>query len=300
MDLLAGLSEVPALHEKLWVMRGAMATNGGNGPGGAGAFSRKLLLSVDAKGYGGVGTARQHQFQEAIVRLLELSADAAGLDREEWVTQEGGDSLFAVLPEGAYEPALVDAFMRSLAAGLRAFNVEREPEAWLRLRAAVHFGETSSAANGFAGSAPVEIGRIRDCAALRAAMGQLTQAPLAVGLSATVFRDVVQGKPYTTIQENEFRKVPVKEKEYRGAAWIWLPGADVRQVDLSPAVLEEEPPDANLVRSKVKVNDVQGRAVVVRAEGAVGNPIEAIADIGRVARGGEVIGVDLRAAGGEL
>ncbi|MDV9174463.1 hypothetical protein R6V09_30695 [Streptomyces sp. W16] len=276
-----------------------MATNGKDGPGGARAFARRLLLSVDAKGYGGADTVRQHQFQEAIVRLLELASDAAGLNREKWLTQEGGDSLFAVLPEGASEPALVDAFMRSLEAGLRAFNIGRETEAWLRLRAAVHFGETSPAANGFAGSAPVEIGRIRDCAALRAALDQLAEAPLAVGLSATVFRDVVQGKAYTTIRENEFREVPVKEKEYRGAAWIWVPGADVRQVDLSPAVLEGEPRNANLVRSKVKVNNVQGRAVVVRAEGAVANPIEAIADIGRVARDGEVIGVDLRAAGGK-
>ncbi|MCZ4509125.1 hypothetical protein O3Q52_13105 [Streptomyces sp. ActVer] len=276
-----------------------MATNGKDGPGGAGAFARRLLLSVDAKGYGGADTVRQHQFQEAIVRLLELASDAAGLNREKWLTQEGGDSLFAVLPEGASEPALVDAFMRSLEASLRAFNIGRETEAWLRLRAAVHFGETSPAANGFAGSAPVEIGRIRDCAALRAALDQLSEAPLAVGLSATVFRDVVQGKAYTTIRENEFREVPVKEKEYRGAAWIWVPGADVRQVDLSPAVLEGEPRNANLVRSKVKVNNVQGRAVVVRAEGAVANPIEAIADIGRVARDGEVIGVDLRAAGGK-
>ncbi|WP_051371091.1 hypothetical protein [Streptomyces sp. 142MFCol3.1] len=275
-----------------------MATNGKDGPGGAGAFSRRLLLSVDAKGYGGADTVRQHQFQEAIVRLLELAADAAGLDREEWLTQEAGDSLFAVLPEGTSEPALVDAFMRSLEASLRAFNVGREPEAWLRLRAAVHFGETSLAANGFAGSAPVEIGRIRDCAALRAVLDQLPEASLAVGVSATVFRDVVQGKAYTTIREHEFREVSVKEKEYRGAAWIWVPGADVRQVDLSPDPLEGEPRDANLVRSKVKVNDVQGRAVVVRAEGPVGNPIEAIADIGRVARDGEVIGVDLRASGG--
>ena len=153
-----------------------MATNGKDGPGGAGAFARRLLLSVDAKGYGGADTVRQHQFQEAIVRLLELASDAAGLNREKWLIQEGGDSLFAVLPEGASEPALVDAFMRSLEASLRAFNIGRETEAWLRLRAAVHFGETSPAANGFAGSAPVEIGRIRDCAALRAALDQLSDA----------------------------------------------------------------------------------------------------------------------------
>ncbi|MER5944556.1 hypothetical protein ABT127_00685 [Streptomyces sp. NPDC001904] len=274
-----------------------MATNGEDGQGGEGAFGRRLLLSVDAKGYGGADTVRQHQFQEAIVRLLDAAAGTAGLHREAWLTQEAGDSLFAVLPEGAYEPALADAFMRSLTAGLETFNLGRQQEAWLRLRAAVHFGETSPAANGFAGSAPVAIGRIRDCAALRAALDQLPQAPLAVGLSETVFRDVVQGKAYTTLRENEFRQVPIEEKEYRGAAWIWVPGADVRTLDLSPAVLRDERHGAHPVRSEMKVDTVHGRTIGVRVQGPVRNPVEAVADIGRVARGGEAVGVDLRSAG---
>ncbi|MET9890525.1 hypothetical protein ABZZ47_09970 [Streptomyces sp. NPDC006465] len=277
-----------------------MAKNGEDGTGGAGAFRRRLLLAVDAKGYGGSGTIRQHQFQEAIVRLTELAADAAGLDREAWLTQEGGDSLFAVLPEGASEPALVDSFMRSLETGLRAFNLDRAPEARLRLRAAVHFGETSPAANGFAGSAPVEIGRIRDCAALRAALDQLPEAPLAVGLSATVFRDVVQGEAYTTIRENEFREVPVKEKEYRGAAWIWVPGADVRQVDLGPAVLEGARHDTNVVRGSVDVGDVEEEAEVtgVHTDRATGN-FEGYVKAGRVGRRANVTGFRQTTAGGE-
>ncbi|MEH0420471.1 hypothetical protein [Streptomyces sp. B21-083] len=274
-----------------------METNGKDGPGGAGAFARRLLLSVDAKGYGGADTVRQHQFQKAIVQLLELAADAARLDREEWLTQEGGDSLFAVLPEGASEPALVDAFMRSLEASLRAFNIGREPEAWLRLRAAVHFGETSPAANGFAGSAPVEIGRIRDCAALRAALDQLSEAPLAVGLSATVFRDVVQGKAYTTIRENEFREVPVKEKEYRGAAWIWVPGADVRELDLRDAVREDERRAANVVRGIVDVDEIEDAyAAGIRTSRSAGT-FEGATKARRVGPGAVVIGVEQTAAG---
>ncbi|WP_369169141.1 hypothetical protein AB5J49_15020 [Streptomyces sp. R28] len=70
--------------------------------------------------------------------LLDSAAATAGLDREAWVTQEGGDSLFAVLPADASEPALVDDFMRALDAGLRAFNVGQGQRPWLRLRAAVH------------------------------------------------------------------------------------------------------------------------------------------------------------------
>jgi len=209
-----------------------MAENGEEAPSAVGAFGRRLLLAVDAKGYGGADAVTQGEFQEAITRLLYEAADTARLDRSRWMTQEGGDSLFAVLPEGASEPALVDAFMRILDFGLRTFNRNREPHARLRLRAAVHFGPASRGTNGFIGPAPVELGRILDCAALRAALVRAPGACLAVGVSEPVFRDVVKEEAYTSVRADEFRHVRVKEKEYEGSAWIWVPGADVRRLEL--------------------------------------------------------------------
>jgi hypothetical protein len=209
-----------------------MAENGEEAPGAVGVFGRRLLLAVDAKGYGGADAVTQGEFQEAITRLLYEAADAARLDRSRWMTQEGGDSLFVVLPEGASEPALVDAFMRILDFGLRTFNRNREPHARLRLRAAVHFGPVSPGANGFIGPAPVQLGRILDCAALRAALARAPGACLAVGVSEPVFRDVVKEEAYTSVRADEFRHVRVKEKEYEGSAWIWVPGADVRRLEL--------------------------------------------------------------------
>jgi hypothetical protein len=194
-------------------------------------FGRRLLLAVDAKGYGGADTVTQRQLQEAIQRLLAESADAAGMARERWETQVGGDSVFAVLPEGASEPDLVDTFMRHLDTGLREFNRNRVREAWLRLRAAVHFGTASPAANGFAGRAPVEIGRMLDSRVLRAALAAAPDACLALAVSATVFNDVIS-EAYTTIRAQEFREVRVAEKEYTGSAWIWVPGYDARALDL--------------------------------------------------------------------
>jgi hypothetical protein len=217
-----------------------MTENGVGGPGGIGTFGRRLLLAVDAKGYGGVDALTQSQFQEAILGLLGVAADKARLDRGEWVTQVGGDSIFAVLPEGASEPALVDTFMRTLDAELRAFNRNRVPSAWLRLRAAVHFGSASPGANGFIGRGPVEIGRILDSTALRGTLIAVPTACLAVGVSQTVFRDVVQ-EAFTTVGADEFRKVLIQEKEYRGPAWIWVPGSDVRHLDPGPDRTETTP-----------------------------------------------------------
>jgi hypothetical protein len=200
-----------------------MTAKRGEGPGGSGAFERRLLLAVDAKGYGGADAVTQRQFQDGITRLLDEAAATARLDRADWLTQEGGDSVFAVLPETAYEPALIDTFMRALEAGLRAFNQNRIPRARLRLRAAVHFGPASPGSNGFFGRAPVEIGRILDSAALRTALDESPDAALAVAVSAIVFHDVVK-EAHTTLREEEFRRVSVTEKEYRGEAWIWVAG----------------------------------------------------------------------------
>ncbi|MCX4800246.1 hypothetical protein OG594_00905 [Streptomyces sp. NBC_01214] len=209
--------------------------NGLDGWGGMGEFERRLLLSVDAEGYGRADEVTQGEFQEAIPRLLGRAADAARLDRGRWVTQEGGDSLFAVLPAGASEPGLVDAFMRRLDAHLRTFNHNRNRKAWLRLRAAVHFGPASLGANGFVGQTPVELRRILDCAALRAALVQAPDVCLAVGVSERVFLDVVKAGAYTSLRAEEFRHVRVEEKDHRGEAWIWAPGTDVRRLDLGPA-----------------------------------------------------------------
>ncbi|MFI8393077.1 hypothetical protein [Streptomyces sp. NPDC085540] len=267
------------------------------------AFARRLLLAVDAKGYGAADAVTQRQLQEGITRLVAEAADTARLERARWATQEGGDSLFAVLPEHTFEPALVDTFMRALNAGLRAFNRDRVRERRLRLRAAVHFGPASAAANGFTGRAPVETGRILDCAALRTALVRAPDADLAVAVSADVFRDVVQDA-HTTIAPETLRRVRVEEKEFRGEAWIWLPDADARQLDLEPDRLRERAETADpgegtaAVRGDISVDEVAGEAVSVRTDRAVGS-LEGTARVGRVAPGGTVIGVDIRTAGGE-
>lgn len=222
-----------------------MADEGVDGPGDPGQFGRRLLLAVDVHGYGHVDIVMQRQFREGMTRLLDEAADRARLNRARWATQEGGDSLFVVLPETVSFPALLGDFMVTLDAGLRAFNRDRMAEARLRLRVAVHFGSVSLGANGFVGRAPVEIHRILNCAALRNVLVEAPDTCLAVAVSATVFRDAVQSR-YTIIRPEEFRQVRVEEKEYLGEAWIWVPGTipthlteEARTV--SPPPVDEHP-----------------------------------------------------------
>lgn len=199
--------------------------------GAMGVFDRRLLLAVDARGYGSADTARQREIQTTLPRLLTEAAEAAGLDRASWVRQAAGDSEFAVLPAGSDEQALVEPFMRRLDAGLRAHNRDRVPGARLALRAAVHFGPASEAPNGFVGPGPVELARVLEGDPLRRALTAAPDAALAVALTAPVFTELV-AQGYTNFRPEEFREVVVEKKEYRGRAWLWVPGYDVHALDL--------------------------------------------------------------------
>lgn len=199
--------------------------------GAMGAFRRRLLLAVDARGYGSADTGRQRDIQTALPRLLGEAAGAAGLDRDAWVTQGAGDSEFAVLPVGSDEQALVDPFMRRLEAGLRDHNRDRLPGARLALRAVVHFGPATEAPNGFAGPGPVEVSRVLESDCLHQALVAAPDAVLALALTAPIFTEVV-AQGYTNFRPEEFREVVVAKKEYRGRAWLWVPGYDVHALDL--------------------------------------------------------------------
>ncbi|MFI1061420.1 hypothetical protein ACH4TC_05930 [Streptomyces spororaveus] len=213
--------------------------------GAMGTFGRRLLLAVDARGYGSADTARQRDIQTVLPRLLSESADAAGLDRASWVRQSAGDSEFAVLPADSDEQALVETFMRRLDAGLRAHNRDRVPAAQLALRAVVHFGPASEAPNGFVGPGPVEVSRVLESDPLRRALAAAPDAALAVALTAPVFTELVAQR-YTNFRPEEFREVVVEKKEYRGRAWLWVPGCDVHTLDLDDPDPDPDPdPDSD-------------------------------------------------------
>ena len=207
------------------------------GAAGGRQFGRRLLLLADAKGYGACEPIRQREFQEAIPRLVAAAAHAAELRYADWETQAQGDALFAVLPEGASEPALIDTFTRALEAGLRNFNGSRLAEAWLRLRVAVHYGPASFGDLGFFGPGPVELARLNASQAMHAALVDSPEAHLAVGVTAPLYSDVIR-PGYTTLRPAQFRQIEVAEKEYRGAAWIWVPNASA---SVASGVLPSQP-----------------------------------------------------------
>jgi len=194
-------------------------------------FGRRLMVSTDAAGYGRSGDARQAAIQKDLLVVLDWAAGRAGLARSGWDRQAAGDGELALLPESESEPRVVDDFVRALCWALTAYNDGRQPPARLRLRMAINHGVAMPASNGFSGQGVVATSRLVDCGPLHAAL-QTSDADLALILSERVFNDTVAQR-HTSLRPRDFRRVPVRHKEFTDHAWVHVPGCDVHALDLS-------------------------------------------------------------------
>jgi len=231
-------------------------------------FGRGLLVKTDAAGYG-QGDDQQHTaVQAGLVKVMNEAAEAAQLTRNVWFTQRAGDGELALLPSTESEPRVVDDFVRELDAALGRHNLGLEPDHRLRLRVGIHFGVAYPAPNGLAGQAVVAVSRLVDCRPLREALAGADLVNLALVLSGRVFEETVQ-QGHTSHRPETFRKVTVRHKEYRGDAWIRVPGADVHRLELSddpPATSPEARPHARgEARHPVVVNEFNERVDARRA-----------------------------------
>ncbi|QXJ21187.1 toll/interleukin-1 receptor domain-containing protein [Actinomadura graeca] len=191
---------------------------------------RRLLLSVDAKGYGGATDRRQERMQVDLLAVLDEAAERTGLSRSGWTRQPGGDGELAILPDTEPEARVVEDFPRALAGALRARNRDVRPELRLRLRLAVHHGVTLDAPNGHAGAGPVAVSRLCDSRPLKDALAA-SGADLAVIYSRQVFADTIR-QERTGLGPKELREVRVVQKEFDEPAWMWIPGHDVHALVL--------------------------------------------------------------------
>lgn len=187
------------------------------------AFDRRLLVAVDAAGYG-AGTDRDHvALQSGLAAVLDVAAARANLRRDRWVRQQAGDGELAILPRDEPEPVVVDQYVRYLDEALTAHNADPGSRRKIRLRMAVHFGTAMPADNGYAGQGVVAVSRLVESAPVKDALAAAPQACLAVILSRQVFDDVVR-QGHVSVPATGFAKVSVQVKEFQDEAWVKVVG----------------------------------------------------------------------------
>ncbi|CAL9475882.1 hypothetical protein SUDANB121_02948 [Nocardiopsis dassonvillei] len=187
-------------------------------------FGRRLIIAVDAKGYGGSDELTQHHIQETLPELLGEAAAACRLDRSEWYVQFTGDGELAVLPPTVPEPVVLDEYVPAIVHGLRRHNLHRTEAGRLRLRLAVHHGSANlSRQSGHrSGSGIVTAARVVDGDPLRRALEE-SGADLVLAVTAPIHQDVVL-PGHTRLTPEDFTLTTVRNKEYEEPVWVHTPG----------------------------------------------------------------------------
>jgi hypothetical protein len=190
---------------------------------------RRLLIAVDMERYSRRTNLQQYEAQRAFQLVLHEAATAVGLDRISWRTQQAGDGELAILPTDAREPRVIGRLVPELDRLLRRYNADRLPEARVRLRVALHQGMVHlDGANGFPGSAAVEVCRLCDADQLKHALAAFPNAGVALIVSDGIYRDVVVEYP-EELRPERFRRVEVRHpgKDFRQPAWICVIDEDL-------------------------------------------------------------------------
>ncbi|MEZ7129652.1 hypothetical protein ACBR40_30330 [Nonomuraea sp. AD125B] len=191
-------------------------------------FSRRLIMAVDAEGYGRGDDLRHDSIQSGLAQVMDRGARETGLRRDTWTRQEAGDGEVIVLPDGEPELRVIDDLIRRVRKALHDHNRERRDDARLRIRVAIGHGVVKRGAMGFVGQVVVTTCRLLDAKAARAALKANPRADLVLILTDRLYEDVVR-QLHTSYRPESFTRLEVPTKERTEIAWMWIPSEDLDQ-----------------------------------------------------------------------
>ncbi|MEO3807051.1 hypothetical protein [Nonomuraea sp. B1E8] len=205
-------------------------------------FSRRLIMAVDAEGYGRGDDLRHDSIQLGLAQIMDRGAREVGLRRETWTHQEAGDGEVIVFPEGEPELRVIDDLVRRLRKALHDHNRERRDDARLRIRISIGHGVVKRGAMGFVGQVVVTTCRLLDATAARTALKVNPRADLVLILTDRLYEDVVR-QLHTSYRPESFTRLEVPTKERTEIAWMWIPSEDLHEkgtldMDNLPAVAD--------------------------------------------------------------
>ncbi|GAA2414186.1 hypothetical protein GCM10010191_25130 [Actinomadura vinacea] len=196
----------------------AMETSGGVyvAPSGD-RLTYHFLVAVDIEGFSTLSAAQQKRIQADLHTVLENAAEAAGLDRNSWLRQVGGDGELAILPSETDGLRLLVAYPRALAMALARVNRRRARR--LRLRLSMHHGPLSDGVFGAVGRAPIVVSRLVDADVLRQELRDRPRLDLVLIMSGSLYSDVVETE-FGGLDPSEFHRVDVHAKGVTYPAYI--------------------------------------------------------------------------------
>jgi hypothetical protein len=178
----------------------------------------------------------QHRAQLAFRRIMDDATTDVGLDRVDWLIQQGGDGELAILPPGTSERTVAAKLAPVADRLLREHNQGLAPEAKVRLRLAVHQGLVHlDGANGFPSDAVVHVCRLVDSPQLKQALREFPGADVALVVSDSLYHEVIEH--YRDLRPEHFLEVraAIPDKGFSAPAWIYVPGENAADARPGPA-----------------------------------------------------------------
>ncbi|MFB4312745.1 hypothetical protein [Actinomadura sp. 21ATH] len=217
---------VDAGGAKAWLHGSGGLGDPASGAGHAGAQGvarTALCVAADIKGWSSRSVPEQIRAQQDLVEVTRAALRLARLP--ERIEQTAGDSVLIIAPSGIDESAVIPDLLYGMRVALRANNRPLVPSARLRLRLALTRGPVVPGPAGFGGDAVISCFRLLDGPPVKRALGDGTDADLAVIVSTDLYRDVVR-HGFRGLRPEEFRRVrcELPGKGFAEDARLYVPG----------------------------------------------------------------------------
>ncbi|WP_053720226.1 CATRA conflict system CASPASE/TPR repeat-associated protein [Saccharothrix sp. NRRL B-16348] len=183
----------------------------------------RMGFVVDIVGYSGRKPARRKSLQDRLAVVVDDVLGELGLVLADTDHQGTGDGLVAFLPPDLDVRRALHVLLSGTWARLNTDNLDYQDH--MRLRLAIDIGPVGLAAFGFGNGVPTRLGRLVDCAPLRAAVaGDGPGTADVAAMVSDVLHGFVVGEGHTEPDPAAFTRHRVKTRGYSGPAWLWSGG----------------------------------------------------------------------------
>ncbi|HEX6358774.1 hypothetical protein [Actinophytocola sp.] len=177
----------------------------------------RLGFVVDVVGFGHRDAESQAELQHRLDELVRRVLADLGIDPEDTIGSDSGDSRLAFLPAGVDWSRVLPTMISAM--GERLGRDNRRYRDRMRLRMSIGTGLVGTGPLGFTGQLVVDLHRLVDSEVLRQSIRDHPDTDLVVLVSQALHDDVIRPGH---LDPADFTPVTVTAKEFAAPAWLRL------------------------------------------------------------------------------
>lgn len=179
----------------------------------------RTILVTDVERFSSRVDGDQAVVRRVLYETLRTMFAAASIDPPEFITEDRGDGVFALVDASVPKPQLLRALITVTAAELREYNRRASEVAQVRLRMVVHAGEVALDAHGAVGTAVNDAFRICAADELREALAK-SDEPSVLCVSDVIYQNVVRHQ-HPGLEPEHFHPLETTSKDGRRTGWVY-------------------------------------------------------------------------------